>query len=610
MDSRELLIVLLLLTLAHCLEYDRKKTSLEEIAAKQATSVPQVYRRSLQFNESEINASTIGEASCSLCNGFPVLKDLVPPNYAIQSIPANVTCQDLNSLISTFPLDHSDWSDCLVYRGLYSGPCCQRPSPPYVCEQNIRSQLLQNYSASIMPLPDSGIFETTMLLEFHHITELSTKDGTVNVFVWFYLEWKDPRLAWNVSDEYCTPSITARASSDLQRTEIWVPDIDLLNQASGVQNFPDAMATIYHDGTVVWRRNGGLTAFCFFTGLNRFPFDTLGCSFLIGAWTRDVNVNITLGGDGGQGWVAGEALARIIYNEYSLKVDQITSGFRSPPPLKSIVYYNLYFERSSRYYVLKILLPTIVFTILSFGVFLLDLRVGERLSYGLTVLLVIIAQDISTSTLLPITDKRLWVNTFVVASFYWVLITNLESVFVAWLYFVGDEHDEKAILEAEKKRSGNADSNGEARDLRHVKDSILAKAVPSTSLQQDDEEQAGSYGGAPHSLEDEISASPEHKNVAFCDDTKDEPGDAKVSDSAPDRRAVFSRMKKVKGSRGLMSIQQLVLQKAKMRHRTIKKIDKWFFWVLSCTYVLFVVLMFATNSLWDDGNPLFVEVTN
>jgi hypothetical protein len=237
--------------------------------------------------------------------------------------------------------------------------------------------------------------------------------------------------------------------------------------------------------------------------------------------------------------------------------------------------------------------------------------VGERLSYGLTVLLVIIAQDIATANLLPITDQRLWINTFVVGSFYWVLICNLESVFVAWLFFMGDEHDEKARLEAEKKATEKQNTNGKTGNSTREQDPIVTDVAAGSSFQRDDEEQAGADGESSNSPQDQEASSSEHRHVSFLDDVKDESGDKEESNASPDRRAFFSRMKTAKGpSSGRLSFQQLVLQKnqpAKKRHRMIRKLDTWFFWILSPSYVIFVILMFATNSLWNDGNSLFVE---
>ena len=605
-----LLLLFILFEFSHAQQINRhRQQAFAEIAARAAPRITnRAAPRRLQLNATVDNFTE----ACSLCSGFPVKSNIIPRELdSLQGVPPNSTCGDLNVIFSTLPADVSVYSDCLAAQSLFAGMCCDFPAAPYVCEETVRSTLFETYDASVMPLPASRVFQVKVLLELLHISELNTKTGTVNVFVWLHLTWNDPRLAWEINDENCTTSITARASMDMERTEIFVPDIDLLNQVSGVQNFPDAMAVVYNDGTIQWKRSGGLKAFCFFTGLNRFPFDTLGCSYLIGAWVQENQVNITLGGDDNTGWIAGQSLDQVIYNEYTLAVEQTQSGFYYG--LKSLVYYNLYFERGSRYYVLKVLLPTIVFTVLSFGVFFLDLRVGERLTYGLTVLLVIIAQDISTSTLLPITDQRLWITTFLVGSFYWVLATNLESVFVAWLYFLGDDdHDHAMNLHDNKgKRSDTTSGDTNQDEARPQEENLVASAVAvePSAKENDEEEQAAAYGGLTDTLQD--SQSGEHKTVAFSRDENGDGADEQDSTQKPNRRALFHRVASVGAlsSRRLLTFRQLISQKksTEKRNQTIKKIDTWCFWILSSTYILFVVVMFATNSLWDDSNELFVE---
>jgi len=200
------------------------------------------------------------------------------------------------------------------------------------------------------------------------------------------------------------------------------------------------------------------------------------------------------------------------------------------------------------------------FTILAFGVFFLDLRVGERLTYGLTVMLVIIAQDISTSSLLPITDKRLWINTFVNGSFYWVLIANLESIFVAWLYFLGDEAGE---TKPDKDRKPSVEEPKEA-------DASTPVFVPSDEQEKDEEEAKSFKSRSTH--DDKPAAEP--RTVTFRDDVDTN----SESDGRPvDRRAAFARG----SSKRLMTFRQLLFTKQnKKRHRTIKTIDRRFFYVL------------------------------
>jgi len=199
------LLLLLALVCSHGQQVQHRQYA--EIAAKHA-NFPQITRRALQ-SDGTVNNFT---EACSLCSGLPVKADAIPPPYEIEGLPANLTCGELEWLTSMFPLEYTEFTPCQYFLALWEGPCCQRPASPYVCEQTVRSSILENYDASVLPLNDNGTIEVDLLVELHHISELSTKEGTVNVFVWFRMAWKDPRLAWNVGGENCTSSVTARAS--------------------------------------------------------------------------------------------------------------------------------------------------------------------------------------------------------------------------------------------------------------------------------------------------------------------------------------------------------------------------------------------------------------
>ena len=83
--------------------------------------------------------------------------------------------------------------------------------------------------------------------------------------------------------------------------------------------------------------------------------------------------------------------------------------------------------------------PTIILTYLSFCTFLLDLRIGERLGFGMALALVVVAQQIVTTGMTPVSDQRLWLDKFVAWSFYWVLFGVVQSVFIGFLFYVRED---------------------------------------------------------------------------------------------------------------------------------------------------------------------------
>jgi hypothetical protein len=199
-------------------------------------------------------------------------------------------------------------------------------------------------------------------------------------------------------------------------------------------------------------------------------------------------------------------------------------------------------------------------------------------------MLVIIAQGISTADLLPVTNKTLWITTFTYGSFFWVLFANMESVFVAWLYFLEDDDDNKPKAKEQDERNCSEGSESAPKEGDMVQ-------LTQSSTERYEEQVGGDIesGGSQH--------------VTFRDDENQQGHDR----PRMERRGAFvCHPSKRASSRRLLTFRRRLFTGSKStRHRTIKKIDQWCFYVLFISYVLFVILMFATNSLWDNSTGLY-----
>eukprot|EP00536_Pseudo-nitzschia_multiseries_P011641 jgi/Psemu1/289819/fgenesh1_pg.407_\ len=261
---------------------------------------------------------------------------------------------------------------------------------------------------------------------------IDEEKGSLSVVFNITLAWTDPRLAWEITPETCSDVTTVYTGHDTETTSIWVPPFNLLNRIEGTEALPSGRkATVNSDGRVVLMFEGRMEAFCNFKGLANIPYDTLGCQFLFGM------------NDG----------SSHEYELYYLDPDVMAFspfGLESPynewqpvPELASkaqmagmpVVYYNVYFARAEGHYVSNVIIPTIILTYLSFFTFLLDVRIGERLGFGMALCLVVVAQQIVTASLIVISNERLWIDKLVGWSFYWVLFTMVESAVIGCLLF-------------------------------------------------------------------------------------------------------------------------------------------------------------------------------
>lgn len=313
-------------------------------------------------DESSSSSNSSSSSFCTLCMGAEIFADKVPKYEPTSELPANVTCGQLDELIArTSSLDgiNTSSADCktsAIVQSFY-GQCCNGRYPRYQCESNIRKEILTNYDAPVAPIPNADLTPMIVYVDlmYQFAESIDVQGGTATIFVTVDLVWTDPRLAYTVDEEHCAPYVAVWAAMNREKTEIWVPDVDLYNQVDGLQSFSDTEALVYPDGTVYWNRNGGLKAFCQFTGLAQIPFDTLGCQLLVGPWTRidPTQIQYRLPEDGKYNETGGINFGTFLptYNEFLPVPELAKCGYTFE---NSLLYYNLYFRRAENYYVFNL----------------------------------------------------------------------------------------------------------------------------------------------------------------------------------------------------------------------------------------------------------------
>ena len=575
--------------------HGRIHNSVSRIVENRAAAAESVMKpsdeRDLQSN------SDSGADSCSICGSTSTIwEDLNPLEGT--AFDAGLTCGQYEGISATIPLNSTD---CQDIRQLFS-LCCES-DPVYVCEKRTRQRLLRGedgYDSMAAPLLSySEPLQVTVSLTMYLVTGINVQAGTVEVFVWLTLIWHDPRLAWTVNNDLCASNIRARASLDSERTEIWVPDFDVYNLVNGVHDMPDAAAEIYPDGTVLWERNGAIRGLCQFTGLSSIPFDTLGCQLLFGSWTRKGNdfYNFTL--DPEAGFVFGDFSST--YTEYRLDTDKTSAGDDGA----GILFFNLFFLRATNSYINNVIVPTTLLTYLSFGGFLLDVRVGERLSYGVALALVIVAQQIVTSGMLPVSEAHLWVEKYIQWSFYWVIFCIVESIAVGYIFFL-EEHIRMERRGPKKNNDGQQSQQDEPEMNGKVRSSTLRlrPLMPINEAEEEAEEgEEGEYN------EGEYRENNGNERKQSEDEDRQNEMDKDNSDHRRRSSGSQSRQQRSKSFRPRLNRDNSVavigrVLKSRLAEppnkRFLRLLDRFCFFFAVGTYTVFIAAMFGTIRLWDD----------
>jgi len=396
-----------------------------------------------QINDTSIGGIVRSDGACSMCGGLAMLSDEI-------AFP-NQTCADIELAYAT---TNAKCQRAEINFNAAFEACCRPSIPLYQCEAHVHESLFgddSDYNCLIPPVVGLDP-EERLKVKFHityqAIESIEETEGTAQLYVSLRLVWKDPRLSWDLNaSSTCANMITVYASQDPDTTSIWVPDFDLINQIAGIQEMRLSQAEVYADGTVSWEIVGGLGVFCAFRGLADMPFDELGCQLIFAPYTREASRMIEYDLLDPDYIDFGPFEDK--YNEWHV-IPEL--GAQGKAAQGQFIYYNVYFRRATVHFLKKIVIPTAIMTYLSFMTCLMDIREGERMGFAMGLALVVVAQQIITADLLPVTDQNLWMQSFVENSFYFVTAVVVQSVLMGFLFYIREDRETEEQRQADGDR--------------------------------------------------------------------------------------------------------------------------------------------------------------
>ncbi|XP_078688817.1 uncharacterized protein LOC144920483 [Branchiostoma floridae x Branchiostoma belcheri] len=254
------------------------------------------------------------------------------------------------------------------------------------------------YSPQLAPSRDQVrvIFEAAVV----EIIDADEKNENMFASIAFRLRWKDNRLSW-------TPTKYGRVSELVVTTkDVWIPKVYLRrNGDAKFSDFPEAPVTVTSDGLVEWDIIDLLTTTCDLEPV-LFPFDSMECPVCLGANTRVERFSCpgirdnTSGTDEPQSHIenfmgCGEVAVDVAdqWNaRWTLNVDEGVFGAGC---------INMQFHRIPTFHFCTTLSPVIILTLLMCIIFVLPIEKGDRLSYGMTILLSMVVSLVFITDVLP-----------------------------------------------------------------------------------------------------------------------------------------------------------------------------------------------------------------
>lgn len=243
---------------------------------------------------------------------------------------------------------------------------------------SLYQDLFANYSSDLRPQADlSQPIKIGIKLYLFSINNFDEISGILSAVVGISMQWKDFRLGWTPSNYGGVNTLT------VPKDKIWTPNIYLIDPANEMKAIGDGkvIGRILFDGSVIWSPGGLVQSLCN-VNMYSFPFDTQVCTITFTLW----------------GYLSAEAILEPLDNitsvdslfytengQWEMKkaiLIPLDNGSRS-----SLLQVQLTLRRRALYFVINMLAPILLLSVLNPLVFILPVDSGERVSFAVTIFL-------------------------------------------------------------------------------------------------------------------------------------------------------------------------------------------------------------------------------
>ncbi|XP_077864181.1 neuronal acetylcholine receptor subunit alpha-10-like [Saccoglossus kowalevskii] len=264
-------------------------------------------------------------------------------------------------------------------------------------------KLLLSYNPVLRPvLNETHVTKLEMLILISQILDMNERMQKLITNAWVTLVWKDELLTWEPHKfgglEYI------KIPSEL----IWLPEVILYNNADDLyRTFLDnRIVKVDYNGSVLWASPVIFHSTCH-VHVKYFPFDHQLCELKFGPWQYNGNELIIHG--------LGDSSIFTSDGEWDMISLSSTNNVMVYPDEPGVPYtdvtYGILLSRRAVFHVINLLLPCGLLTASTALVFFLPVESGEKISFGITILLsltvflLLLAELMPPSSVIPIVGQ-------------------------------------------------------------------------------------------------------------------------------------------------------------------------------------------------------------
>ncbi|KAL8619422.1 hypothetical protein ACOMHN_011773 [Nucella lapillus] len=253
---------------------------------------------------------------------------------------------------------------------------CGYVSADFNVSHLIRDVLLKNYDREVRPVRNpSHPVNVSLSFGIRNIIKLDMRTQKFVLFGWLSVHWHDDFLTWDV-ESY--PVTDVRMDARM----VWRPELVVFNTVAELDTMikQETRVVVQNDGKVTWYPGGLFKTFCS-VDISRYPLDTQTCAVEILSWTADNDL------------VNGTFLSPAFelssltepHPEWRLVDTQAVYTLR--PSNYWLLSFKFVLRRRVMFYMVNIVLPIVLLSVMSCVVFLLPVDSGEKMTVSVTVFL-------------------------------------------------------------------------------------------------------------------------------------------------------------------------------------------------------------------------------
>ncbi|XP_060599324.1 neuronal acetylcholine receptor subunit alpha-6-like [Ruditapes philippinarum] len=287
--------------------------------------------------------------------------------------------------------------------------------------QRLHKHLTERMDIDIRPvINQSDTVHVDVVPVLTHLHGLDEKNQVLTSTFAMQLSWKYETFTWNSSEFGEADSFIISAGS------VWTPDVTYQNafrENIGVYKSKESKVTIKYEGMAVWNTGANLQTGCN-VDIRKYPFDTQICTILLGKMTYlDVQESLRT--------VTNKMMIKMTEENNEWIIVDTNIKYLTRRPYLTYIEIQIILERRYIFYVLNVIIPVVMLSMMNVFTFKLPSSCGERIGYNISLLLTYVVLLNMISDSVPRVSKYVsYIQLYIITQFSMAIIISILSITV------------------------------------------------------------------------------------------------------------------------------------------------------------------------------------